>query len=212
MSATSPPPRTRFDPTPIEETVKKVRKFAVEPVETTTRSNKKENIEQVENAVEKKDFAAAPPKRRFLPQPVETTQKSSKAKSPSPLPTPELAPESKSQAPAATDSSAPRRRFTPQLIETSKRFKRSTTPGPATLPTDKTDITPVCSAVKFPLITRYLMFLGYKSYLCREKTKIHTSHTSSFSTRQHASLFFCRYPFARSTFTTASATLNAPSQ
>ncbi|KAF7934407.1 hypothetical protein EAE99_002859 [Botrytis elliptica] len=142
MSATSPPPRTRFDPTPIEETVKKVRKFAVEPVETTTRSNKKENVEQVENAIEKKDFAAAPPKRRFLPEPVETTQKSSKAKAPSPLPTPELAPESKSQAPAAADSSAPRRRFTPQLIETSKRFKRSTTPGPATLPTDKTDITP----------------------------------------------------------------------
>lgn len=212
MSATSPPPRSRFDPTPIEETVKKVRKFAVEPVETTSRSNKKENVEQVENAIEEKDFAAAPPKKRFLPQPVETTQKSSKAKPPSPLPTPDLVPESKSQASATADSSAPRRRFTPQLIETTKRFKRSTTPGPATLPTDKTDITPVCFAVQILLVTQYLMFLGYKSYLCGEKTKIHTSRTRSFSTRQYSNFFFCRYPCPCSAFTTASTTFNAPSQ
>ncbi|KAA8575747.1 hypothetical protein MFRU_020g01070 [Monilinia fructicola] len=146
MSATSPPPRTRFSPTPIEETVKKVRKFAIEPVETTTRSNKKENVgevEQVEETTAKKDFAvAAPPKRRFLPQPVETTQKSSKDKPLNPLPTQMVASESKPQAPAPADPPAPRRRFAPQLIEESKRFKRSSTPGPATLPTDKTDITP----------------------------------------------------------------------
>ncbi|KAI9648664.1 hypothetical protein NHQ30_003302 [Ciborinia camelliae] len=189
MSATSPPPRTRFSPTPIEETVKKVRKFAIEPiettsrsnqkghveevedstaeevfpaapaaaappkrrflpqpVETTTRSNKKENVqevEEVEDAASKKDFATAvPPKRRFLPQPVETTQKSSKVAPSNPLPTPKPTPESNSQAPATADPPAPRRRFAPQLIETSQRFKRSNTPGPATLPTDKTDITP----------------------------------------------------------------------
>ncbi|KAJ8066488.1 hypothetical protein OCU04_005548 [Sclerotinia nivalis] len=143
MSATSPPPRSRFSPTPIGETVKKVRKFAIEPVETTTRSNKKENVEAVEDTTATKDFAvAAPPKRRFLPQPVETTQKSSKVRVPNPLPTPEVTPELKSQAPATADSPAPRRRFTPQLIETSQRFKRSNTPGPATLPIDKTDITP----------------------------------------------------------------------
>lgn len=147
----SPPPPSRFSPTPIEETVKKVRKFAVEPIETTTRSNKKENnVEKVEDTTVKKDFTDAPPKRHFLPQPVETTQKSSKsskAKPPRPLPTPELTPESKSQAPASADQPAPRRRFTPQLIETSRRVKRSSNPGPATLPTDKTDITPVCFAV-----------------------------------------------------------------
>ncbi|ESZ91042.1 hypothetical protein SBOR_8584 [Sclerotinia borealis F-4128] len=142
MSTTSPPPRTRFLSTPIEETVKKVRKFAIEPVETMTRSNKKENVEEVEDTTTRKEFAAAPPKRRFLPQPVETTQKSSKVKPPNPLQTPELTPEVKSRAPATADPPTPRKKFTPQLIETSKRFKRSNTPGPASLPTDKTDITP----------------------------------------------------------------------
>ncbi|RAL67965.1 hypothetical protein DID88_008689 [Monilinia fructigena] len=90
MSATSPPPRARFSPTPIEETVKE----------------------------------------------------SSKDKPLNPLPSQNVVSESKSQAPAPVDPRAPRRRFAPQLIEESKRFKRSSTPGPATLPTDKTDITP----------------------------------------------------------------------
>jgi hypothetical protein len=134
-------------PTPIEETVKKSRKFAIEPVETTTRSTKKEKVEEVENTTARQDFAPAPPKKRFLPQPVETTFKSSKGKPESDLPpTPELTPDPKAKAQSAADPPAPRRKFAPQLIETIKRSKKATVPGPATLPTDKTDITPVCYA------------------------------------------------------------------
>ncbi|QSZ29494.1 hypothetical protein DSL72_004008 [Monilinia vaccinii-corymbosi] len=161
MSAPSPPPRTRFSPTPIEETVKKVRRFAVEPVETTARSNKKENKEAVEeDTIERKDFAdAAPPKRRFLPQPVETTQKLSRVKPlnhPLPNSIPNVPSETKSQAPATADPPAPRRRFAPQLIEESRRFKRSSTPGPATLPTDKTDITPGTNHIYVDRKKKYL--------------------------------------------------------
>ncbi|PQE03233.1 AMP deaminase protein [Rutstroemia sp. NJR-2017a BBW] len=149
MSATSPPPRSRFLPTPIEETVKKSRKFAIEPVETTARSTKKEKAEEVENTTARQDFAPAPApaKKRFLPQPVETTFKSSKAKPESDLPpTPELTPEPNAKARSAADPPAPRRKFAPQLIETIKRSKKATVPGPATLPTDKTDITPISAA------------------------------------------------------------------
>jgi hypothetical protein len=76
MSETSPPPTRRFQAIPIEETVKKVRRFAPEPVETTTRSSRKEDT-QISNdsTIERKDFAG---KRRFLPTPVETTFKSRK--------------------------------------------------------------------------------------------------------------------------------------
>jgi len=162
MSETPTPPRRRFDPTPIEETVKKVRKFAVEPVETTTRSSK-ENAHKGEGSTAKEESA---PKRRFLPEPVETTYKSSKAHNINSLPTPELtpvvtidrspAPKGTPDTPPAEETPKPRRKFTPQLIESSKRSKRAGSSGPATLPTDKTDITPVrsnqCSQAQHVLI------------------------------------------------------------
>ncbi|KAE8441640.1 hypothetical protein EG329_004607 [Mollisiaceae sp. DMI_Dod_QoI] len=141
MTETSPPPTSRrFSPTPVETTVKKVRRFAVEPVETTTRSSKKDEANtEKEPGVEKKDFA--PAKRRFLPEPVETTFKSNRQAA-NPLPTPEPTPVSIPDDTPPKETPKPRRRFVPELIETTKRSKRAGDARPATLPTDKTDLTP----------------------------------------------------------------------
>lgn len=139
MAETSPPPR-RFQAVPIEETVKKVRRFAPEPVETTTRSSKKDS-EQDSNGttVEKKEPAG---RRRFVPTPVETSFKSSKLRPGNLLPSPEPTPTSIPRSPPPAEAPKPRRRFTPELIETTKRSKRAGDVRPATLPTDKTDLTP----------------------------------------------------------------------
>ncbi|KAL2068947.1 hypothetical protein VTL71DRAFT_15285 [Oculimacula yallundae] len=145
MSESSPPPASRrFTPIPVETTVKRVRRFAVEPVETTTRSNKKEEKENNGGVgVDKIDFApAAPPKRRFLPEPVETTFKSNRQPA-NPLPTPEPTPVSSSPQDVPEEATPkPRRKFVPDLIETTKRSKKAGDVRPATLPTDKTDLTP----------------------------------------------------------------------
>lgn len=139
MAETSPPPATsrRFSPTPVETTVRKVRRFAVEPVETTTRSSKKEIVEMAHDVVAQKDFAL--PKRRFVPEPVETTFRSSR---PAALPTPDPTPVSIPQGNPIEKTPKPRRQFVPDLIETTKRSKRAGDSRPATLPTDKTDLTP----------------------------------------------------------------------
>ncbi|KUJ15158.1 uncharacterized protein LY89DRAFT_670662 [Mollisia scopiformis] len=141
MTETSPPPSSRrFSPTPVETTVKKIRRFAVEPVETTTRSSKKEEAPvENESTAEKKD--AAPAKRRFAPEPVETTFKSNRHAA-NPLPTPEPTPVSIPEDSPDEETPKPRRKFVPELIETTKRSKRAGDTRPATLPTDKTDLTP----------------------------------------------------------------------
>ncbi|KAL3426750.1 hypothetical protein PVAG01_00259 [Phlyctema vagabunda] len=139
MADATPPPRRRFEPQPVETTVKTNRKFAVEPVETTTRSNKK--TETLGGREDGKAQETAAPKRRFLPEPVETSSKTSK-KDGNPLPTPELTPVPPPQSPPQTQTVKPRRKFTPDLIETCKRSKKAGDRAPATLPTDKTDITP----------------------------------------------------------------------
>ncbi|KAN0090278.1 hypothetical protein V8E51_018857 [Hyaloscypha variabilis] len=140
MPETSPPPTSRrFTPTPVETTVKKVRRFAAEPVETTTRSSKKEDVQKTEETgVERKDFVA---KRKFLIEPVETSFKSSKQAA-NALPTPEPTPVSIPISPPPEETPKPRRRFVPELIETTKRSKKAGDSRPATLPTDKTDLTP----------------------------------------------------------------------
>ncbi|PBP17990.1 hypothetical protein BUE80_DR011226 [Diplocarpon rosae] len=135
MSETSPPPTSRrLLPTPVETTVKKARRFAVEPVETMTRSSKKEKRENNNGGVEITDFAA--PKRRLLPQPVETTSKSSKQPA-KPLPTPEPTPISIPQEISSEVTPKVRRKFVPELIETSTRSKKAGDSRPATLHTDK---------------------------------------------------------------------------
>ncbi|CZT02403.1 hypothetical protein WAI453_002020 [Rhynchosporium graminicola] len=145
MSESSAPPAlSRFTPTPIETTVKRVRRFAVEPVETTTRSNKKEAKENGSGVgVDKIDFApTSPPRRRFLPEPVETTFKSSR-QTIKPLPTPEPTPVSSSPQETPEEATPkPRRKFVPELIETTKRSKKAGDAKPGTLHTDKTDLTP----------------------------------------------------------------------
>ena len=142
----SPPPARRFQPTPIEESVRKVRRFAPEPVETTTRSSngkkqgKKDDADNNgstpaiptgvnDSAVERKDFAKK--KQRFSSMPVETSSRSShqgevKAAT-TEVPTTSGTP----------DTQKPRRRFMPELIETTRRSKRVGDSRPATLPTDK---------------------------------------------------------------------------
>ncbi|KAI9046684.1 hypothetical protein LZ554_009423 [Drepanopeziza brunnea f. sp. 'monogermtubi'] len=145
MSESSPPPTSRrFSPTPVETTVKRVRRFAAEPVETTTRSSKKgEEKKETYGGVDATDFATtdAAPKRRFVPEPVETSFKSSRQ--PKPLsasePTPASIPR---DSPKEQTTPRPRRRFVPELIETLKRSKKAGDSRPATLPTDKTDLTP----------------------------------------------------------------------
>lgn len=128
-------PRRKFLPEPVETSTKTNRKFAPEPVETSQRSSKQNNTSS-----QIKDFAKEEqpaPKRRFLPQPVETSTKTNRK------PAPELTPEpSPKEDEDKSPQSRPVRRFTPQLIETSIRSKKKGSRAPATLPTDKTDITP----------------------------------------------------------------------
>ncbi|KAG9240660.1 hypothetical protein BJ878DRAFT_276599 [Calycina marina] len=136
-----PPPSAAAAP----EFAKKVRRFAPEPLETTVRSSKKMKEDRkpepdlTQATTEKKDFAG---KRRFSPTPIETTFKSSRKAADHGLPTPEPTPRSITRSTPAETTPKPRRRFTPELIETSKRSKRANIAGPATLPTDKTDLTP----------------------------------------------------------------------
>ncbi|RFU34422.1 hypothetical protein B7463_g1909, partial [Scytalidium lignicola] len=152
----SPPPHRRFSPQPIETTVRRSRRFPIEPIETTTRSHKKEEQQQPQQqpkttALPQSESmpisiqVESPPRRRFLPQPIETTFKSSRLQVPNALPTPDLTP-IRVASPLAEEPKSElkptRPRFTPQLIETSKRSKRAGDTQPATLPTDKTDITP----------------------------------------------------------------------
>jgi hypothetical protein len=127
MPETSPPPAPRrFQAIPVEETRKKVRRFAPEPVETTTRSSKAD--------VTKKDAAG---RKHALPIPVETSFKSSRLNKSA---LSNGAPSSTPQSLPPPDTPKPRRRFAPELIETTKRSKRAGDSRPATLPTDKVDI------------------------------------------------------------------------
>lgn len=152
----SSPPRRRFDPQPVETTTKSVRRFPVEPVETTTKSNRAVNDgEKTETMAQSKPTT----KRRFLPQPVETTVKSNRlsASKPTSEPTPDPTPEPSPRSPQTTvgrsseqTTPKPRRKFAPQLIETTKRSKKAGDPKPATLPTDKTDITPGTNHIYLP--------------------------------------------------------------
>lgn len=125
MPDTSPPPAPRrFQAIPVEETTKKVRRFAPEPVETTIRSNKVDAT---------KDGAG---KKHALPTPVESSFKTSRLnKSPIPQSTASTTP----QNPPSKDTTKARRRFVPDLIETTKRSKKAGDIRPATLPTDKVD-------------------------------------------------------------------------
>ncbi|CAG8961844.1 hypothetical protein HYFRA_00014020 [Hymenoscyphus fraxineus] len=139
---TPPVVSRRFPPTPVETSVKKIRRFAPEPVETTARSSKKEDgkqppAEKKDDGVDKKDFA---PKRRFVPEPVETTFKSSKQPKGTSTAEPTSQPVPERSVP--TETPKPRRRFAPELIETTTRTKKAGDRRPATLPTDKTDLTP----------------------------------------------------------------------
>lgn len=134
-------------PEPLETTTKSRRK--VEPVETSTRSNRKHDQD---DGKEPADITNQAPKRRFLPQPVETSVKSSRdrpAVRPAPEPTPEPSPKDTTPPPAEKPPK-PRRKFAPQLIETTKRTKRAGDKAPATLPTDKTDITPGTNHIYLP--------------------------------------------------------------
>jgi hypothetical protein len=152
----SSPPRKRFLPQPVETTTKSVRRFPVEPVETTTSNNKGGG-----DGPQRDQMAQSKPstKRRFLPQPVETTVKSNRSSAvkptiePTPDPTPESSPrspQSLSQSSSEQSTPRPRARFAPQLIETTKRSKKAGDPKPATLPTDKTDITPGTKHIYLP--------------------------------------------------------------
>jgi hypothetical protein len=91
----------------------------------------------------------SPPSKKRLPvEPIETTTRGSQA---SVRPAPELTPEpSPRSPPPASDRAKPRRRFTPQLIETTRRSKKAGDSMPATLPTDKTDITPGTNHIYVP--------------------------------------------------------------
>ena len=143
MSEPAAPPSRRFQPIPIEETTKKVRKF------TPEQDNDRSTAANDSAAVERQDFAKKP--RHFLPTPIETTFKSSK-NSANALPTPEPTPVSTSipRSPPPGETPKPRRKFAPQLIETSKRSKRAGDPTPATLPTDKVRIGPTDGSVFNP--------------------------------------------------------------
>ncbi|KAI1000493.1 hypothetical protein K3495_g7700 [Podosphaera aphanis] len=138
MSNNPPKPAARrFAPTPVEtlswSSSSKTRRFPIQPVETSTRSNRKptEKEKAEANDVEEKDFARSPAPKRFLPIPVETSFHSNRQ-------TKVL---DTSTSPEST-SKKPRRKFTPQLIEKSKRSRKAGDTRPATLPTDKTDLTP----------------------------------------------------------------------
>jgi hypothetical protein len=158
MSEASRPPR-RFLPEPIETTTKSHRRFPVEALETTSRSNRiKDEERQTDNMVQ----PDPPPKKRFVPELIETSTKSNKPATV--RPTPELTPEPSPRSPPAdkvTSPTRPRRRFAPQLIETTRRSKKAGDTRPATLPNDKTDITPGTNHIYVPRQNRHSEQNGY---------------------------------------------------
>ncbi|EKG22019.1 hypothetical protein MPH_00610 [Macrophomina phaseolina MS6] len=126
--SSSPPPKRRFLPEPVETTTKSSRRFAPEPVETTTKSSRRFVPEPVETTTKSsRKFAPEPVEtttkshRRFAPEPVETTTKSSKKFVPVPI---EDTSRSSKDKPASAADAAPRRRFAPQPFETSTRSNR----------------------------------------------------------------------------------------
>jgi hypothetical protein len=135
------PQRSRFAPEPVETTVKSSRRFNVEPVETSIRSSRAKD----ENAMDTADASKERPTRRFAPEPIEMTTKSSRKQAC--VPGSDVTPKTSPKGPAEVK---PRRKFTPQLIETVQRTKRQGDNRPATLPTDKTDITPGTNHIYLP--------------------------------------------------------------
>jgi hypothetical protein len=133
----------RFQPQPIEESVKKVRRFAPELVETTTRNNGKENDVSINT---KDGTERQAPRKRVLPSPLETTFKSTKHPVNAALPTPDHTPVATliPRTPSPKELPKPSRpRFAPQLIETTKRSKKASDSTPALLPTDKVRTDPI---------------------------------------------------------------------
>ncbi|KHJ32254.1 hypothetical protein EV44_g6466 [Erysiphe necator] len=130
---------------PVEATNRpKVRRFAIEPIETSIRSSRGgKTTTQLEESSEKK-ILPKPTHRKHLPVPIETSYHSNRQKRDDKEP-----PSSSRSKPATTPkgkvvSSKPKtpRKFVPELIETTVRSRRVGDSKPATLPTDKTDITP----------------------------------------------------------------------
>lgn len=136
------------------------RHFLPQPVETSAKSHKRSPDQQGDTRAEhdtttdgSADATVAgnettPPKRRFLPQPVETSRGGRHAVKTS-LPTPEKSPSTLVSGKAG-QADKPRQKFAPQLIETTRRSKRAGDSRPATLPTDKTDITPGTNHIYVP--------------------------------------------------------------
>ncbi|KAB2571344.1 hypothetical protein BFW01_g4326 [Lasiodiplodia theobromae] len=129
MSSSSPPPKRRFVPEPVETTTKSSRRFAPEPVETTTKSSRRFAPEPVETTTKSsRRFAPEPVEttikssRRFAPEPIETTARSSRKFAPEPV---ETSSRSSKDRPPPADDAAPRRRFAPQPVETTTRTNRA---------------------------------------------------------------------------------------
>ncbi|KAK7729529.1 hypothetical protein SLS57_002016 [Botryosphaeria dothidea] len=127
--SSSPPPKRRFLPEPVETTTKSSRRFAPEPVETTTKSSRRFAPEPVETTTKSsRRFAPEPVEtttkssRRFAVEPVETTTKSSRRFAPEPV---ETTSRSSKDKPTHEADAAPRRRFAPQPVETSTRTNRA---------------------------------------------------------------------------------------
>lgn len=152
--STSPPLRRRFLPIPVETTFKTHKKLPIvdsiivgpesQNVDTSVVSSNPAIVAQLENS----------PKRRILPQPVETTRITNHGGAVKSEPTSKkttISPPLQDVRPSSLESQARTRpRFAPQLIETSRRSKKSDDARPATLPTDKTDITPGTNHIYLP--------------------------------------------------------------
>lgn len=128
--SSSPPPKRRFLPEPVETTTKSSRKFVPEPVETTTKSSRRFAPEPVETTTKSsRRFAPEPVEmtaksnRKFAVEPVETTTKSSRRFAPEPVETTSRS--SKDKPAPAADDAKPRRRFAPQPVETTTRTNRA---------------------------------------------------------------------------------------
>ena len=141
MSETSLPPDTnQTTPIPVVTTAKSsnIRRFPVQPVETTIRrSNKAKEKLTIEKSVEyeSKNYTPTSFPKRQLPEPVETSSRSSRTKKTADTSSP-------TSLEITSKEAKPHRRFVPELIETSRRTKKAGDTGPATLPTDKTDLSP----------------------------------------------------------------------
>lgn len=139
-----PPPLTENPPSTEATDLPKVRRFPIEPIEVSTRSSRDKKTKVPFQGCSEKKTPPSATFRKFLPIPILTTFHSNRPKKDDKVAA--TSTQSQLATPSEEKITPPKpktsRKFLPDLIETNRRSKKFGDLKPATLPTDKTDLTP----------------------------------------------------------------------